>query len=121
MSDIEQAVQRQLADAEKQAQLSGEAITKFATEVSEKIIQEELPFPVVFNGLTAVASTFLLEYCVQHNEGNTTLNLERLDKAFEFFVKGLEQHLRHCVEGLREQAEQNGVSQEQASSIITGV
>lgn len=121
MSDIEQAVQRQLADAEKQALLDGEAITKFANEVSEKIIQEELPYPTVFNGLTAVTSTFLLEYCVEQNNGNVTLNLERLDKAFEFFVKGLEQHVRHYVERLREQAEQNGVSQEQASSIITSV
>jgi hypothetical protein len=113
LTDLDHAITRQLAAAEKQDTQDNEAIIKFANEVSEKIIEQGLPYNIVFNGLTIALTTFLLEYCV---EDESKLNLERLDKAFEFFVKGLENSIRSTVEKLKADSD----AAPQVSAIITG-
>ena len=116
MTSLDQEVQRQLADAEKKDSQDHEAIIKLANEVSTKLIEEEQPFSVIFNGLTIVLTTFLLDYCV---EDEKNLNLERLDKSFEFFVKGLEQSIRTTIENLK--ADSEAAQEQQTPQIITEV
>lgn len=116
MTDLDQEVKRQLADAEKKDTQDNEAIIQLANEVSTKLIEEEQPFSVIFNGLTIVLTTFLLDYCV---EDEKNLNLERLDKAFEFFVKGLEQSIRSTIEALK--AESDAAPEQETPQIITEV
>lgn len=90
-------------------------------EVAEGILAntagKELEPVVVFNGISAALTSLLISFTIG---GSSELNLEKLGRAFDTFIAGLDQNIRDVIAQIAPQ-EQPEIPAEQASAIITSV